>query len=470
MADRYWVGGTNTWNGTAGTKWATTSGGAGGAAVPTSSDDVFFDANSGVVTVTVSGSPACRHLNFTGFPSGAAITTGGIVTLVLGGDIIIPSGSLATYTFFGFVAPTASVTHTLDTNGVVHQFIINSNANNATINLASDWVTDSSTAARPSGMIFTGTGAVFNTNNYNMTLSDFNNGPAGTINLGSSIITLKEPRTGAGQGFVSLSGAGTVNFGTSKIILQCVGSNNRTFAGAGRTFYNLEITGSTSGNLVFTGSNTFNEFRCSIAPKTIHFTAGTTTTVSAWVVSGTPGNLITITSPTTATHALVKTGGIVSSDYLNLSYSAATPASTWYAGANSTNSGNNSGWLFSAGAFDFSPGFGSNTPQAFGLTPGLEMSTAMNTSTAAGYVPILNLNVALEIAVSQAFAYDAGISGGMSVSRADGPRAAFDVGFEFRWNDQEPLSGSWSKQSVKSPGWISQSGLNNSWTEQESET
>ena len=29
MADRYWVGGTASWDGTAGTKWATTSGGAG---------------------------------------------------------------------------------------------------------------------------------------------------------------------------------------------------------------------------------------------------------------------------------------------------------------------------------------------------------------------------------------------------------------------------------------------------------
>jgi hypothetical protein len=44
MADRYWVGGTGTWTDTA--KWAETSGGAGGFSVPTSSDDVFIDANS----------------------------------------------------------------------------------------------------------------------------------------------------------------------------------------------------------------------------------------------------------------------------------------------------------------------------------------------------------------------------------------------------------------------------------------
>lgn len=51
MASRYWVGGTDTWNGTAGTKWATTSGGTGGAAVPTSSDDVFIDNVNSIVTL-----------------------------------------------------------------------------------------------------------------------------------------------------------------------------------------------------------------------------------------------------------------------------------------------------------------------------------------------------------------------------------------------------------------------------------
>jgi hypothetical protein len=46
MALRYWVGGTNTWNNIVGTKWALTSGGAGGLAVPAIGDDVFFDAKS----------------------------------------------------------------------------------------------------------------------------------------------------------------------------------------------------------------------------------------------------------------------------------------------------------------------------------------------------------------------------------------------------------------------------------------
>ena len=67
MANRFWVGGTATWDATAGTKWALTSGGAGGQAIPTAADDVFFDAASGANTVTLSASSVARSINCTGF-------------------------------------------------------------------------------------------------------------------------------------------------------------------------------------------------------------------------------------------------------------------------------------------------------------------------------------------------------------------------------------------------------------------
>jgi hypothetical protein len=64
MADRYWVGGTGSWNSTA--KWSTTSGGASGASVPTASDNAIFDANSGgAYTVTTSVGATCANLTFT---------------------------------------------------------------------------------------------------------------------------------------------------------------------------------------------------------------------------------------------------------------------------------------------------------------------------------------------------------------------------------------------------------------------
>jgi hypothetical protein len=45
---------------------------------------------------------------------------------------------------------------------------------------------------------------------------------------------------------------------------------------------------------------------------------------------------------------LSKASGTVSSDFLSISRSTATGGAGWYAGANSTDGGNNSGWIFTA--------------------------------------------------------------------------------------------------------------------------
>jgi len=89
MANRYWVGGTATWDGTALLKWSTTSGGIGGSAVPTSADTVFFDAASGANTVTIgAGTAICSTLTMTGF-------TG---TLAFGSNSITCAGTGTIYT------------------------------------------------------------------------------------------------------------------------------------------------------------------------------------------------------------------------------------------------------------------------------------------------------------------------------------------------------------------------------------
>ena len=84
MASRYWVGGTSNWNGGATTKWAATSGGAGGQPIPTSADDVFFDAASGAVTVSMISNIACKSLNCTGF---TGTLTGAAAMPISGGGL-----------------------------------------------------------------------------------------------------------------------------------------------------------------------------------------------------------------------------------------------------------------------------------------------------------------------------------------------------------------------------------------------
>ena len=134
MADRYWVGGTANWDATAGSKWALTSGGAGGQAVPTASDDVYFDAASGAVTVTVGAATAnCLTMTCTGFTgtiAGAAgIQAVGNVTLVAGmgfthtgGIGWITASSSATFISAGKTIATVIIGTATFSPTVIHSF------------------------------------------------------------------------------------------------------------------------------------------------------------------------------------------------------------------------------------------------------------------------------------------------------------------------------------------------------------
>ncbi len=94
MADRYWVGGTAAWDGTAGTKWALTSGGAGGEAVPTSADDVFFDAASTGTCTISTGNTGAKSINCTGFTG----TLAGTGAISVSGSVTLVAGMTVTYT------------------------------------------------------------------------------------------------------------------------------------------------------------------------------------------------------------------------------------------------------------------------------------------------------------------------------------------------------------------------------------
>jgi hypothetical protein len=83
MATRYWVGDGGPWSSANTTNWSATSGGAGGASVPTAADDVVFDANSGSGVVTGYVPDAvCKSLtgaSTTGIElSGAAMVSGNV--------------------------------------------------------------------------------------------------------------------------------------------------------------------------------------------------------------------------------------------------------------------------------------------------------------------------------------------------------------------------------------------------------
>jgi hypothetical protein len=142
----------------------------------------------------------------------------------------------------------------------------------------------------------------------------------------------------------------TTTAGTGVGAISMTDATAKTFVGGGSTF-NCTLNQGGAGALTITGSNTFsnitNTYK-STGATSILFTAGTTSTFTDWNASGESTRLLTIGSDTAASHTLSKASGTVNVDFLSISRSTATGGATWNAGANSTNGGNNSGWIFSA--------------------------------------------------------------------------------------------------------------------------
>ena len=112
MADRYWRGGTGTWNTTLTTNWSATSGGSGGASVPTASDNVIFD-QAATYSVTMTGALAC--LSITVSNGAVSFLTGTGPTLQVNGSMSLAG---VTWTSTGAITFNSTTTgRTIGTGG-----------------------------------------------------------------------------------------------------------------------------------------------------------------------------------------------------------------------------------------------------------------------------------------------------------------------------------------------------------------
>lgn len=294
MADRFWVGGSANWDGTAGTKWATTSGGAGGASVPTSADDVYFNAASGAVTVTVAASVNCLSLNCTGFTG----TITGTSTINVYANTTLASGMTWSHTG-NFVFQATSGSYTVASAGKTFGAGLIFGVLGAS---TATWTLQDALAATAN---ITHTSGTFTTNNYAVTAPSLSssNSNTRTINLGSSTVTLT---LGAPVTFTTSTNL-TFNAGTSNIICS---STSGTLNGGSQVFYNVSFTSTSISLFAITGANTFNNFTVTapssagVAPitfdsrQTINGTLSTTGTAGnrrVWFRSNTYGIAQTLT-------------------------------------------------------------------------------------------------------------------------------------------------------------------------------
>ena len=353
MADRYWVGGSGTWNTVSTANWSATSGGAAGASAPAAGDNAIFNSSSGTGTVTVS-SGLCANMD-------------------------VQSGAGA----FTFTAlPTANTNYTFRSNTTVNGAITFTNNGTITLNGASLGSAFGTISVNTSGTVtlggdfdslaltsnFSVVAGTFNANNYNMLLGQFSssNTNVRTVQLGTGTFTFRPDL--AAQSFDFQTATNLTVTGVPNItIVNNAGTGTRggircsnlTF---GTVYLNTDIYAGSATGFAITGSgNTIGNIygKTGGSKWTVYLQSDSSTnTFTNWNLTGIgSSNLVTVQASTNVTASNVDfyplfprinvTNRTSNIDYLvinNVICSTTTPV-TFYAGSNSILQGASTGYV-----------------------------------------------------------------------------------------------------------------------------
>lgn len=332
--DKFARGGGGNW--TTDATWSTTSGGAADTTAPTSTDAAILDGNSGAVNVDATS--VAQSLDCTGYISTLAFSTNDVLTV--SGSVTFVSGMTLTMSAVSGATLTMAATGSLTTAGKsLRNLIID--ATGGTVTLVDGVTTVSANITVTNGTIkmdgaADNSGLIHSING--LTSSNTN---TRTITMGNSTVSLNS----SSAPLTFANGTLTFNAGTSTLIVTDTGAGTKTFAGGGHTFATVQITGSGTGQVTFTGNNTYANLPQVVSgTKTIGIASGSTQTFTGGTDFGNGTNRVTITSATQ--HTLSKSSGVVNAGYLTLTNSSAIGGAVWNCLNNCVDNGGNSGWIF----------------------------------------------------------------------------------------------------------------------------
>lgn len=342
-ASRYWVGVGATWNASDTSGWSASSGGASGASVPTSADNVFFDANSGncAFKTLEDAGQSCSNLDCTGY-TGTWSHTGAETHTVLHiyGSSTLAVGMTWSATKIRVQFNATATGKTITSNGI-NMGGAGSGISTVVFNGVGGGWTLQDAFVTLGDIVFTN--GSFNAGNQNVTCRTFNsnNSNVRTITMGSGTWTL----TTDGNNLTLLSTNLTFSANTSTIKYTGALLANITFNGGGLTFYNFWNATTGSFAIIIAGSNTFNDFKVDPGTTT-KFTDGTTQTVTTFTAAA--GAQRTLTGTSTAGWTISDSAGTNTVNNCTISYSTASGGAVWDADTANGNvdGGNNVGWDF----------------------------------------------------------------------------------------------------------------------------
>ncbi|WP_349313711.1 Ig-like domain-containing protein [Chitinophaga sp. MM2321] len=361
---RYWINGSGDWNDAS--HWSTTSNGVGGACVPTVTDDVYFDANSGFTaaskTVTINNGNAYFHnVSWAGAANDPVFTKNNAWTMECWGNSIVlnPASTLNISTLLlkgteqtvmtgqckgsfdlEINKPGSGLTLANDyTNTLTRFFLVDGNftASGKVLNIASidNAGRDNQIALDISGSTIKGDIRYYGTTT-KRTLNAANSNITGAVTLNGftyNIITV--PGMVAANATISNTTVKSLVF-TDPATTSAAGIN-----GTNNTIGYVEYKG--SGGIYGTG-NTIDTLI--FFPGDIYtFAGGSNTTIRhEWFGSGTPCRLTEIKSSNATNATITKPAGSVEFDYIRLQRITGTGGASFSIKQHSTDQGGNIGW------------------------------------------------------------------------------------------------------------------------------
>jgi hypothetical protein len=320
MANRFWVGGTGTWDTTNTANWSATSGGAGGVSVPVSIDAVYFDANSGGGTVTLGADGACGIINLAAFTGVVDFVNTYKIVCASGGTTIVSAGTGGIFS-----------------NGPRFDLTFSGGSGTRTISAAQAEAFVASFYITAGTDTISGIGGAKTVN-----FTGFAGTWAGnSVVRGDLIISTGMTITSSANNIWFAATSGTQKITTNGKLFDCL--VNFGFANAGLATYELQdnmTVGSTRASTLWNGTLNLNNLTLSTGlfvgigtrTRSITFGTGNITTTG----SGTVWNTATLTgfsrtgTPTvnisnnSATAATVSTGAMTAAQALDFNYTTGT--------------------------------------------------------------------------------------------------------------------------------------------------
>lgn len=210
MADRYWIGTSGTWDASNTANWSATAGGAGGASVPTSADNVIIaDSTQSVApTVTLSGDLYCANLTMGNNTTLIGCTMAGNAEVYVYGNLT--GNRNIVWSATGTIHMMASVTKTF-APGTIQPLVYSAKINQGGSGLLS-FTTATFTMAGGLSSTYTASGAGAAAIQFQANLNYSITGPFTATGTPSSILTLQSFSTVTRQTAPQVSFASTTNF------------------------------------------------------------------------------------------------------------------------------------------------------------------------------------------------------------------------------------------------------------------